>query len=366
MKQKSILFIANNIHGLYSFRREIVQACIDNNYRVVISSPLENGPWNDFFEDLGCMLVNTEIDSRGTNLFKDFKLLCYYARLISKIKPNAVLSYTIKPNIYGGLACRLTGIKQIANITGLGDALESNGTLAKCLIQLYRIALKRCLVVFFQNESNLRFCLSNRIINGKYQLLPGSGVNLSYFAYSEYHITDTVVFGYVGRIMKQKGIDELFSAITIIKSRYGKKVEFHLLGNCDDQYVSQLEKMRKEDLVEFYGVNTDVRPFIKDIHCLVHPSYHEGMSNVCLECSAMGRPVITTDVPGCRETINDKETGYLIKPKDVDDLVSKIEKFIHLPIEDKRNMGIAARNKVEKEFNRDIVVEKYLSVLKDI
>lgn len=366
MKQKSILFIINNIVGLYSFRKEVVQACINAGYKVIVSSPIEDDSCKEFFLDIGCDIVNTTIDSRGTNPFKDIKLLFFYYRLISRIKPDTVLTYTIKPNIYGGLACRLAGVKQIANITGLGDALESNGILKYFLVLLYRAALRKCKVCFFQNAANLQFCLANRIVKGKYQLLPGSGVNLSYFAYSEYPESETVVFGYVGRIIKQKGMDELFSAIDVIKSKYGNKIEFRILGYCDHLYADKLETMRRRNLVKFCGASTDVRPFISNIHCLVHPSYHEGMSNVCLESAAMGRPVIATDVPGCRETVNDLETGFLVRPKDIEDLVSKIEKFIQIPLDVKRKMGIAARNKVEKEFNRQIVVERYLCELNTI
>lgn len=363
MRQKLNLFIINNIGGLYSFRKEVVMACINAGHKVVISSPLDEDLYKDFFLEIGCDLVNTTIDPRGMNPIKDIKLLLFYYRLISRIKPDAVLSYTIKPNIYAGLACRIAGVKQIANITGLGDALESNWILKHFLVLLYRAALRKCEVVFFQNASNQQFCLANRIVKGKYYLLPGSGVNLSYFPYSEYPESEIVVFGYVGRIMKQKGMDELFSAIEEIKINYGNKVEFRILGYCDSHYAEQLDKMCRKKFVKFYGASTDVRPFLSEIHCLVHPSYHEGMSNVCLEAAAMGRPVITTDIPGCRETVNDMETGYLVRPKDIDDLVSKIEKFIQIPISDKRKMGVAARDKMEQEFNRQIIVDSYMQEL---
>lgn len=358
--EKAVLFAINNIGGLYNFRKELVQACVREKVKVYISSPLKEGVWKSFFEDIGCKLIDTSIDTRGTNPLKDILLSFKYFYIIKKIKPDVVLTYTVKPNIYAGLICRMLKIRQLANITGLGDAVEAKGILSNFVVFLYRLALSNNEVVFFQNSSNLKFCVNNKIAKGRTHLLPGSGVNLSYFKYELYPISDVLKFGTIGRITKQKGADELLKAVKTLKSKYFNKIEFHILGFCDSEFADEVSLMDKTGMLKFHGSSTDIRPFVKDIHCLIHPSHHEGMSNVCLECSAMGRPVITTNVPGCKETVEEAHTGFLINPGDVNSLVAAVEKFINLTNDERVNMGVAARKKMEKEFDRQIVVEAYM------
>lgn len=338
-----------------------MKAIVDDGYEVYISEPDDNEKVQ-YFENIGCHIIKTDFDRRGMNPIADIKLLMVYRGIIKKIKPVAVLSYTIKPNIYGGIACRLTGTSQLANVTGLGDALENGGWLQKITITLYRIGIGKAKCVFFQNKKNRFFCEQHGIIKSKSVLLPGSGVNLSYHNYQDYPPEGMLKFLFIGRLIKDKGIEELFQMSSEIKKKY-PETEFQIIGPVDGDYQEQLNELVKRDIVNYLGTTSDVRPYLAKVHCTIMPSYHEGMSNVNLESAANGRPIITTDVSGCRETVDDNKSGYLVKLGDPADLTNAVERFIALPYSQKKQMGINARKKVEREFDRQIVVDAYLHEL---
>lgn len=361
-----ILFLANSLQGLYSFRRELVEEFRRRNYSVYISTPATPQNLVDFFKGLGCEIIDTSIDRRGINPVKDLSLMRFYSKIISKISPDVVLSYTIKPNLYGGLMCRVKRVAQIANVTGLGTAVENGGVLQKFTIFLYKLCLKRCGMTFFQNDENRGFCLKKKMVNKNNALIPGSGVNLSRFEFSEMKEGDEgeVRFIFISRLMPQKGINQYLGMARIIKERY-PNTEFHILGDCDAGYnQDNLNECVKDKIVFYHGRTSDVVPFIRDVHCTIHPTYYpEGMSNVLLESCAMGRAIITTDRSGCREIVDDGVNGYIVRAKDVDNLVEKVERFINLPADQKRAMGIAARDKMEREFDRNIVIGRYLETI---
>lgn len=362
--KKSILILSNNLGGLYNFRKEVVSSLRTNGYEVVVSVP--EFSHSDYFEGIDCRLVDTPFERKGMNPLKDVGLLFRYLRLIRKEKPLAVLSYTAKPNIYGGMACALTGTPQLANMTGLGSALENPGLLQKVMILLYRMGLRRTRVVFFQNKANEQFCLDNKIVRGRHVLIPGSGVNLDHHSLRAYPEKSPVRFLFLGRVMKEKGIDEYLAAARRL-SRYERDADFHVVGPCEESYGALLKEMDDEGIIFYHGPQPDVRPYIEMCHCTVHPSYYpEGMSNVLLESCAAGRPVITTDRPGCGEILDDGVNGLLVRPRDPDDLAKKLEAFIALPYEKKVEMGRAARSKVEREFDRNIVVRAYLQEVEAI
>lgn len=361
---KTIFILANSIGGLYSFRKEVVKALADAGYNVVISAPHDSHEKEDFFFSIGCQMEFVEVDRRGTNPLRDLALVWRYRSLIRELRPAAVLTYTIKPNIYGGLAARLCHVPQLANITGLGDAIENPGLLQKLSIFLYRVGLKKAWRVFYQNSSIEAFCKAHRIgRNG--QLLPGSGVNLEWHTFQPYPVAEAPLrFNFIGRMMKDKGLEELLAMAIDIRSRY-PQVEFHLFGHCEERYEDILKASQEQGVLVWHGAVSDVRPWIKDSCCTVHPSYHEGMANVLLESCAAGRPVIASDIPGCREAVDDGETGFLCQVRDAADLTAKVERFINLPHEAKRAMGAAARRKVEREFDRKIIVDAYLKALNE-
>ena len=362
---KKVLILTNNIGGLHSFRKEVLKAIVDAGYRVYISEP-DDDERVGYFKSIGCSIIKTDFNRRGINPIDDFKLMLNYRKLIKKQKPVAVLTYTIKPNIYGGIASRLCGVPQIANVTGLGDALENGGWLKMLSIGLYKLGLRKARCVSFQNNNNRESCIRLGIANEDSKLLPGSGVNLQHHTYQPYPQDDgKITFLYIGRLLKDKGIEEYFSAAKTIKKKY-PNTEFRILGNIEGSYQFQLAELTRVGIISYLGTTNDVRPFIKNVHCTVMPSYHEGMSNVNLESAANGRPVITTNVPGCRETVDDGKTGFLVEAKSAQSLAEGIERFIALPYNDKELMGQNARQKVEKEFDRQIVVEAYLKVLEEL
>jgi len=359
-----VLILTNNFLGLHSFRKEVVKAIRDAGHEVVISAPFDEK--KAYFEEIGCKLIDTQFNRKGTNPIKDLGLMMRYRKMLRQIKPDVVLSYTIKPNLYGGMACQLCNVPQIVNITGLGSAVENPGWLQKLTILLYKVGLQKAKTVFFQNKANMEFCELHRMVKRNKILIPGSGVNLQYHTVQKYPKDGIIKFIFISRLLKEKGIEEYFGAAIRIKKQF-PNTEFHIVGPCEDSYSERLDALQKDGIVIYHGLQADVRPFIGAVHCTIHPSYYpEGMSNVLLESCAAGRPIITTNRPGCGEIIEDGRTGYLVNAKDVEDLVSVIERFIALPYHQKMQMGLNAREKVEKEFDRQIVVDVYLYELSKI
>lgn len=358
----NILVLTNFIAGLHSFRKEVMKAIVDEGYQLYISVPDTGDDRVNYFKEIGAHIINTKLDRRGMNPLSDLRLMLLYRKIIKQLKPVAVLSYTIKPNVYGGIACRLTGTPQIANVTGLGDAIENEGWLQKLTITLYKIGIGKADQVFFQNPTNQAFFFSHNIADDKSIVLPGSGVNLSHHVFQEYAPEGVVKFLFIARLLKDKGTDEFFEMAKTIKAKY-QQTEFQILGWVEGNYKEQLDSLIQDGIINYLGTTSDVRPYLTNVHCTVLPSYHEGMSNVNLESAANGRPVITTDVPGCRETVDDGGTGFLVKAKDTRSLIDGIERFLALPYEQKRQMGIEARKKVEREFDRQIVVKAYLDAI---
>ena len=360
-----ILILTNNFVGLYSFRKEVVKALFDKGNEVVISAPYDEK--RVYFEEIGCRLIDTQFNRKGTNPVKDLGLMLRYRQLLKQVKPDVVLSYTIKPNLYGGMACQICHVPQLANITGLGTAVETPGWLQKLTILLYKIGLRKTHTVFFQNNANREFCLKHGMVKGHNVLLPGSGVNLQYHSMQDYPAEkDPIKFVFISRLLKEKGIEEYFAAAEVIMKKY-HTAEFHIVGWCEDAYSEKLKELQDKGVIVYHGPVGDVRPMIGMANCTVHPSFYpEGMSNVLLESCAAGRPIITTDRPGCGEVVDDGVNGYVVKQQDADDLMEKIEIFINLPYEQKKQMGLNARKKVEREFDRQIVIDAYINEISRI
>ncbi|HFC9238451.1 TPA: glycosyltransferase family 4 protein, partial [Enterococcus faecium] len=270
------------------------------------------------------------------------------------------------PNIYGAMACKKLHIPCVANITGLGTAVEKGGISQKISVLLYKLAFTDIQRVYFQNEENHQFFIDKKIALGKDDMLPGSGVNLERFALIDYPSDNTIEFAFIARIMKEKGIDNYLEAARKIKKKYPNTV-FHVCGFCESEYDGKLQEYVDDGSVIYHGMVSNVRKIHEKVHCIVHPTYYpEGLSNVLLEACASGRPIITTDRSGCREVIEEGKNGFIVKQQDTQDLVRVIEKFILLPHEKKVEMGLVGRKKVEEEFNRQIVVEKYMNEVNEI
>lgn len=354
-----ILMLGNSAGGTYNFRVELLQELLKRKHEVFLSVPYDD--YIKRIEELGCKVIPTEFDRRGMNPFAEQKLYMAYCNIIKKVKPDKVLTYTVKPNIYGGLAAKKFHVPQIANITGLGTALEKQGTTQRFLLCLYRRAFEQTQTVFFQNKANYVFFEQNGIKIRNSEIIPGSGVNLNRFQILEYPSGEVTRFLFISRIMKEKGIDYYLAAAETIHSLY-PNTEFHICGFCEDDYQEKISKAEELGTIIYHGLIDNVDQFLKEIHCVIHPTYYpEGMSNVLLESCACGRPIITTDHPGCREIVDDSINGYMIPCQNQNELNLAIERFLELSCENKIAMGKAGREKVEKEFDRNIVVNKYIS-----
>lgn len=356
-----ILILANSSSGLYGFRNELVLELLKK-YEVYASLPDKTN--NAELEAEGCKVIETPINRRGMNPTEDIKLFLCYLSLIKEIRPDIVLSYTIKPNVYGGLACGIKRIPYMANITGLGSALENPGILQTLTKTLYKTGLKKARTVFFQNNYNLEFFEKNRMCKAESVLLPGSGVNTERFCLLSWP-KDKTRFVFISRVMREKGIEEYFECAKAIRAEY-PDTEFHVLGYCEESYEEELKRLDSDGTICYHGNVLDVRPYLEQVKCIIHPSYHEGMSNVCLEAASCGRAVITTDRPGCRETVIDGKSGFTVPIKDKDKLIETVKRFMSMSNEEQKAMGLAGRKYVEENFDRNIVVEKYMTRIERI
>ena len=362
--KEKILFLVNHDVVIYNFRLELVERLLKEGYEVHISSPY--GERIDELVDLGCIYHEIEVERHGMNPLSELKLLSNYRSLLNEVKPDYIFGYTIKPNIYGAIAAKEKKIPFIANITGLGTAVENPGPVQKMMILLYKFAFTDVQKVFFQNTENRQFFIDHKIAIDKHGLLPGSGVNLKRFSTKDYPNDDVIRFAFISRIMKEKGIDQYLEAAKTIKEKY-KNVEFHICGFCEKEYEGKLNEYNENGIVIYHGMIRNVSEFLENIHCVVHPTYYpEGLSNVLLEACATGRPIITTDRSGCREVVDNGINGYKISQKNTQELVEAIDQFINLSFDEKKNMGLNGRKKVEKEFDRNIVIDKYMMEINKI
>lgn len=354
-----VLVLTNNASGLFSFRAEVMQGLLKEGLEVTLAMPYDDLV-NDF-KAMGCRYIDIPVDRRGVNPVKDMLLFFRYLKLIKQVKPDVILTYTIKPNVYGGVAAAICHVPCLANITGLGTAVETPGILQKITLLMYRHGLKRDVCVFFQNQFNMEFCLHHGIGGQHNVLLPGSGVNLKKFEHIPFAGDHTTEFIFISRIMKQKGIDEYLYVAEHLTREYGNKVKFHVLGRCEDAHYERVMKNAQDKgWITWHGQQKDVRPFIEKVHCIIHPSFYpEGMSNVILECAASGRAAITTKRPGCKETVEDGVTGFLVDEQNKEQLLDAVKRFMSLSYEEKKKMGAKARQRMEKMFDRNIIVCAY-------
>ena len=375
-----IALLTNNDDDVYCFRLELIEAIIAAGYRMLISCP--DGPKFEVMEELGLkkgdafIYDDPPIDRRGTSVNKDGKLMMHYRKLFKDYKPAVVCTYTAKPNVYASLVAHRLHIPVINNVTGLGSVVNESGIKQKFIMWLFKTAYRGSACIMFQNSTNMRLAREFGWIKGDCKLIPGSGVALDRYPVQEYPDGgdgingEPVVFNYIGRILKDKGVDDYIEAAKRIKVKY-PKTEFNMLGfiePTESHYESELEELGKQGIVLYRGSQKDVKPWIKRAHGIIHPStYGEGMSNVLLENASSGRLIITTDNPGCQETVNDCISGLIYHGGDVDELVQKIEMVVHDMSNDSRKlMGLEGRKKVEREFSREVVIEAYLGKIKEL
>ena len=360
--KKTILMINVHQDDVLCFRKEVILGLEKQGYKVVLLYPLgdrtaEITNENIVAEDI-CM------DRHGCNPFKDFALMMRYRKAIKKYRPALVLLYTIKPNIYGGIVSSWMKVPFVNNITGIGSAMHEKETfLEKFITLLYRIALKKTNHVFFQNKENHALFLEKKICTEKNSsVIPGSGVDLNRFQYVAPEKREKIVFNYIGRIMRSKGVMEYMECARQVKAEH-PNCEFNMIGFIeeDEKELKQvLQEQQEQGNVLYHGQQSDVRPWIEASDAIILPSkYGEGMSNVLLETAAVGRALITTRIPGCA-CLTENNNGYLFDPGDAEGLISCVKDFIALPAEEREQMGRRSRELVEAAYSRERVVNAYL------
>lgn len=359
INKKKILIITNHSYMLYRFRKELIQKLLEDS-EVVISTPFV-GHETDL-KELGANCIKTEVDRRSINPFTDLKLLHTYKTILKQEQPDLVITYSIKPNIYAGYLCGKMKIPFCANVQGLGTAFQK-ALLSKLVTVMYRTAFRKVETVFFENQANAQAFVRRRILPAKKEVvLSGAGINLEEYRYCQYPDNEKVHFLYLGRIMKEKGMDELFGAVEQLR-KDGYEFVLDLVGFFEDEYKKQVEQLQSEGIVRFYGFQENPKPYYAQTDCVVLPSYHEGMSNVLLEAAASGRAIITTDIPGCHEAVDNGKSGMLCKVKSTDSLYKAMKRFTELSREKRELLGKTGREKMEREFDKKKVVEETVKVI---
>lgn len=360
-----ILVLANHYNTLRIFRRELLQALSAAGHEVVVSIPPCDEENRRILESYGTHVIFTAFERRGKNPFADLKLLDEYKKLIKTEKPDKVITYTIKCNIYGASACKKYKTPCYVNVTGLGSTFQGDGIMRKLVSAMYKFSLNKAEKVFFENEGNRNTLVNDGIVRMEQTVvMPGAGVNLTEFAPAPYPDDNGVIrFLFVGRIMREKGVDEYFAAIKRIRAIY-PNTEFDFIGWYEDDYEEQVKQLEAEGYIHFHGFQADVKPFIERAHCSVLPSWHEGMSNTLLESAAMCRPLITSNIHGCMEAVEDGVNGYLCDVKNEESLYQTLVRFIELDYKAKRRMGEAGRGRMMEIFDKNKVVDATMNALR--
>lgn len=359
----------NAAWNIWNFRRHLVQALIADGHEVMILAPEDHALPR--LESLGCSVRHLEMNVKGLNPLHDSSLLLRMRRHFQELRPDVILSYTIKNNIFGALAAKTQRIPFIPNVTGLGTAFLSGGLLERVAVTLYRGAFHDVPVVLFQNEDDRNLFLERRLVTDKQaRCLPGSGIDLDQFVVAAYPSeTDAPIFLMIARLLRDKGVLEYVAAARMVKARH-PKARFQLLGSIDAKNRTAIDRdtvrsWQSEGVIEYLGTVEDVRPVIAKAQCVVLPSYREGAPRTLIEAAAMGRPLIATDVPGCRAVVDDGKSGFLCKVRNTESLAAVCEAFIELPLRERETLGHVGRAKMEKEYCDTIVLQTYRAILRD-
>ena len=371
---KKIVISINTSWNIYNFRLGLIKALQKEGYKVYALAPKDE--YSIKLQEIGVECIDIFMNNKGTNPIEDIKTIWEYYKIYKKIKPDVALHYTIKPNIYGTIGAKLAGVKVINNISGLGTVFLNDSISSKIARYLYKIALRFSDKVFFQNPHDRELFVKNKLVeNNKTDLLAGSGIDTKRFKPLKKEKNDGKFrFLFIARLVKDKGIIEYIEAIRIIKNLKFKienytDVEFQVLGafypaNPTAISTEQMQKWQEEGVVNYLGTSDRVSEIIKNCDCVVLPSYREGLSRVLLEAASMAKPIITTDTPGCKDVVEDGVNGFLCKVKDANSLAIQVEKMLNLSTKQREEMGKRGREKIIKEFDEKIVIEKYLEAIK--
>ena len=367
---ETVLISINASWNIINFRQGLVSALRDRGYRVVVVAPEDE--YSAQVRALGVEHIPLKMNKKGLSPAQDLLLLARYYKLLRSVKPDVFLGYTPKPNIYGSIACHLLGVPVINNVAGLGTAFIKEGWLAKLLTFMYLVAFRRSRTIFFQNRDDQDLFLSGGVVRAhQARLLPGSGIDLSRFrsGTAPQQAGRSFRFLLVARLLWDKGIGEYVEAARRLRDE-APEVRCQLLGFADAENRTaitqrQVQTWVEEGVVDYLGHTADVRPFIAAADCVVLPSYREGLPRVLLEAAAMAKPLIATDVPGCRHLVQDGKNGFLCTVRDAQSLADTMLKMVRLPADERQRMGAFARSNVEEEFDERIVIDRYLLAVSD-
>lgn len=358
-----VAIVLNTSWNIFNFRLNFVKALLAKGYEVHTIAPHDN--YTQHLEALGCVHHDVKMDSRGANPIKDIALTFELWGIYRKLRPDIILHYTIKPNVYGTLAASMLKIPTINNVCGLGTVFLKNNLVSAVAVALYKFAFRFPKKVFFQNSDDLALFLEKKLVPAKSaDLIPGSGIDLNYFQPMEFKRNDSFTFLLISRLITDKGILEYIEAVKSLK-RKGVNARFQLLGAKDPEHkrgiqLPVIDEWIQSNTIEYLGTTDDVRKFIQKADCIVLPSYREGTPRTLLEAASSSKPIVATDVPGCHNVVIDNYNGLLCKLKDVDDLALKMEQMILLDDNTIKKFGENGRKKIEFEFDENLVISKYL------
>jgi len=361
--------VVNTSWNIYNFRMGLINRLLQSNHEVIAIAPKDS-----YTKDVissGCEFVNLTMDSKGVNPVKDVALTMELFKIYRRIKPDIILHFTIKPNIYGTLAAGLLNIPVINNVCGLGTVFHWNSFISRVAFLMYRIAFRSANLVFFQNrEDEKYFTKKVDIPDLRTAILPGSGINISAFKPKNYVKNKEFTFIMVARLLVDKGVEEFVEAARILKKK-GVKARYLVYGRIDKNHkravpVNKLKKWIKEGVIEYKGVSDNIAEPIGQSDCVVLPSYREGTPRTLLEGGSMAKPLIATNVPGCNDVTINGYNGLLCKVKDSNDLALKMEEILSMPVTRIRAMGQNSRRHIAMKYEERFVVDKYLQAINNI
>lgn len=364
-----VAVVLNTSWNIYNFRLNLIKSLQQEGHEVHTIAPHD-----DFTErliEMGCIHHDVKMDSRGANPFKDLALIFELFFLYKRVKPDIILHYTIKPNVYGTLAAAMLGIPVVNNVCGLGTVFLKDNLVSRIAMMLYRISFHLPKKVFFQNADDLKLFLNKKLVPQKtVDLLPGSGIDLNKFTPTPFQRNNTFTFLLISRLITDKGVLEYIDAVKKLRSE-GFDARFQVLGAMDPEHKRGIKpeiirEWVQSGFVEYLGTTEDVHHFIRKADCIVLPSYREGTPRTLLEAASSSKPIIATDVPGCNHVVADHVNGLLCRLKDADDLADKMRTMATLDNETLREFGINGRAKMEAEYDETIVINKYLSTLSEL
>jgi glycosyltransferase involved in cell wall biosynthesis len=367
--RRRIVLAANSSWNIVNFRSGLIRALKDADYDPIVVAPTDSAS-DERLKALAVQHVTVRIDRAGVYPVADLRLLWTYRLLLKQLRADAFLGYTIKPNIYGTIAARSLNIAAIPNVSGLGTAFIGRGPLEIIVTGLYRVAFRGLQTVFFQNSDDRALFVGKGIVEPAHaKLIPGSGIDAGQFPVTPLP-TGPTTFLLVARLLGDKGVREYVQAARLLRTEF-PEARFQLLGPLDERNRTAISKREldewiAEGAVEYLGETADVRPFVARSTAVVLPSYREGMPRSLLEGAAMGRPLVATDVPGCREIAQEGRTGFLCSVRDAASLADAMRRMIIVSADERQAMGDAARARVEREFSEGLVIRAYLDALEKI